>query len=112
MRKNRNDDPDPTSKEYRDRYYAARWLAARTYCDFLGFWRACRHKPCRRARTCRGDYIDCIEARRNEFTARFDAARAHLQARMPQQLGTPERNAWATDFCTATWLKARTKAKS
>ena len=77
-------DPDPKSQKYRDRYFAASDHAGRAYCDFLGFWRACRYRLCRRARGCRGDYIDCIVTRRNDVAERFDAARAHVRARVPK----------------------------
>ena len=80
-------EPDPKSQKYRDRYFAAQELAVRAYCDFFGFWRACRFRPCRRARGCRGDEIDCIVARRGGETHRFDAARAHVRARIPNDAG-------------------------
>src|SRR4029077_17688626 len=57
-------EPEPTSQKYRDRYFAAQELAVRAYCDFFGFWRFCPYRPCRRARGCRGDEIDCFVARR------------------------------------------------
>ena len=96
-------EPEPTSQKYRDRYFAAHELAARAYCDFFGFWRACRYRPCRRARGCRGDEIDCLVARRGGETGRFDAATAHVRARVPKDAGAPERHAWLSEFCTATW---------
>jgi hypothetical protein len=96
-------EPEPTSQKYRDRYFAAQKLVVRAYCDFFGFWRACRYRPCRRARGCRGDYIDCIVARRGGETHRFDAARAHVRARIPKDAGAPERQAWMSDSCTVTW---------
>jgi hypothetical protein len=99
-------DPDPKSQKYRDRYFAASDHAGRAYCDFLGFWRACRYRLCRRARGCRGDYIDCIVTRRNDVAERFDAARAHVRARVPKDVGAPERDAWLSEFCTATWAKS------
>jgi hypothetical protein len=33
----------------------------RQQCDLLQFWRACAHKPCRRARACRGDPDLCFD---------------------------------------------------
>jgi len=102
-------EPDPKSQKYRDRYFAASDHAGRAYCDFLGFWRACRYRPCRRARGCRGDYIDCIVTRRTDVTDRFDAARAHVRARVPKEAGGPERDAWLSEFCTATWAKSPRK---
>ena len=89
-------DPDPTSRKYRDRYFAAQELAVRAYCDFFGFSRACRYRPCRRARGCRGDEIDCVVTRRDGKFHRFDAARAHMRARIPKDAGAPERHAWMT----------------
>ena len=105
-------EPDPKSQKYRDRYFAAQELAVRAYCDFFGFWRACRFRPCRRARGCRGDEIDCFVARRESVSDRFDAARAHVRARVPRNFGGPERDAWLSEFCTATWAKSPRKAKS
>jgi hypothetical protein len=105
-------EPDPKSQKYRDRYYAASDHAGRAYCDFFGFWRACGYRLCRRARGCRGDYIDCIVTRRNDVAERFDAARAHVRARTPKDAGVPERDAWLSEFCTATWAKSPRKKKS
>jgi hypothetical protein len=99
-------EPDPKSQKYRDRYFAAQELATRAYCDFFGFWRSCPYRPCRRARGCRGDEIDCFVARRGGETDRFDAARAHVRARVPKDFGGPERDAWLSEFCTATWAKS------
>jgi hypothetical protein len=104
--------PDPKSQKYRDRYFAAQELATRAYCDFFGFWRSCPYRPCWRARGCRGDEIDCFVARRGGVSGRFDAARAHVRARVPKDFGTPERDAWLSEFCTATWAKSPRKKKS
>jgi hypothetical protein len=104
-------EPDPKSQKYRDRYFAAQELVVRAYCDFFGFWRSCRYRPCRRARGCRGDEIDCIVARRDGVSDRFDAARSHVRARIPKDAGAPERHAWMSDNCTVTWAKSP-RAKS
>ena len=104
-------EPAPTSQKYRDRYFEAQMHAVRAYCDFFEFWRACHYRPCRRARRCRGDYIDCIVARRDGVADRFDAARAHVRARIPKDAGVPERHAWMSDSCTVTYVKlSRTKS--
>ncbi len=103
-------EPDPKSQKYRDRYFAAQELVVRAYCDFFGFWRACRFRPCRRARGCRGDPIDCIIARRSGEAHRFDAARAHVRARIPKDAGAPERHAWMSDSCTVTWPLRKAKS--
>jgi hypothetical protein len=105
-------EPDPKSQKYRDRYFAAQELVVRAYCDFFGFWRSCRYRPCRRARGCRGDDIDCIVARRAGEAHRFDAARAHVRARIPNDAGAPERHAWMSDCCTVTWAKSPRKKRS
>jgi hypothetical protein len=105
-------EPDPKSQKYRDRYFAAQELAVRAYCDFFGFWRACRFRPCRRARGCRGDEIDCFVARRGGVSGRFDAATAHVRARVPKDAGVSERHAWLSEFCTATWAKSPRKKRS
>jgi hypothetical protein len=104
-------DPDPKSQKYRDRYFAAQELVVRAYCDYFGFWRSCPYRPCRRARGCRGDEIDCIVARRDGESGRFDAARVHVRARIPKDAGAPERHAWMSDSCTVTWAKSP-RAKS
>jgi hypothetical protein len=104
-------EPDPKSQKYRDRYFAAQELVVRAYCDFFGFWRSCPYRPCRRARGCRGDDIDCIVARRDGVSDRFDAARAHVRGRIPKDAGAPERHAWMSDSCTVTYAKSpRTKS--
>ena len=97
-------DPDPDSQEYHDRYYAAQPRVVRAYCDFFGFWRECRSRRCRRAHRCRGDHIECIEARRGAVADRFDAARAHVRARIPHDAGGPERDCWNCDMCTTRWF--------
>jgi hypothetical protein len=102
-------EPDPKSQKYRDRFYAAQELVVRAYFEF---WRACRYRPCRRARGCRGDVIDCIVARRAGESHRFDAARAYVRARIPKDAGAPERHAWMSDSCTVTWAKSPRKTKS
>jgi hypothetical protein len=43
---------------------------------------------------------------RNDVAERFDAARAHVRARVPKDVGAPERDAWLSEFCTATWAKS------
>ena len=102
-------DPAPSSQKYRDRYFAAQMHVVRAYCDFFEFWRTCRYRPCRRARGCRGDYIDCMATRRDGEAHRFDAARAHVRARIPKDAGVPERHAWMSDSCTVTWAKSPRK---
>ncbi len=97
-------DPDPESQEYSDRYYRTQPRVVRAYCDFFGFWRQCRLRRCRRAGACRGEHIECIEARRDAVADRFDAARAHVRSRVPHDAGGPERDAWNGDMCTARWF--------
>jgi hypothetical protein len=36
-------------------------LARRGQCDVLGSFRLCTNKRCRRARTCSGDSMDCLQ---------------------------------------------------
>jgi hypothetical protein len=97
-------DPDPKSQEYSDRYYDVQELVVRAYCDFFGFWRDCAYRRCRRIHACSGDHIACIEARRKDFAARFDAARAYVRARIPPNAGGPERDCWNCDMCTVRWF--------
>jgi hypothetical protein len=95
------------SKEYRARYWAAEKLVVRAYCDFFGFWRSCRYRPCHRAHGCRGNFIDCLEGHRKSAADRFDAARAHVRALTPKHAGAPEREAWACDYCTLNWIRMK-----
>jgi hypothetical protein len=50
-----------TGEEYQARCDAAAKVARRQYCDIFKFWRGCRYKPCRRAKTCRGDPSHCLQ---------------------------------------------------
>ena len=39
---------------------AAHIATHRLYCDALGFWRGCLHKPCQRHRRCLGEPTGCL----------------------------------------------------
>jgi hypothetical protein len=52
-------------QEWQARHDAACAIVARRYCDMFEFWHACRYKPCRSARRCRGDQGFCLESRRD-----------------------------------------------
>jgi len=67
-KKSRKDD-QPTEKDFlKRRTYAqgralmgaAHLVVQRLYCDAFGFWRRCKHKPCRRNRRCCGNQTACL----------------------------------------------------
>jgi hypothetical protein len=82
-----------TGKEYQARYDAAAEVAQRQYCDIFKFWRGCRYKPCRRAKTCRGDSSHCLQRGRWSLPPEV-LYRAELQVRaaVPAHLTGPERS--------------------
>jgi hypothetical protein len=49
-----------TPEDFQQRFDAAALAAQREYCDIFAFWRACRLKACRRAKTCSGDAQLCL----------------------------------------------------
>ena len=62
-------DDQPTAKDFQKRRTyeqgralldAAHLAVQRLYCDAFGFWRRCRHKPCRRHRRCCGNQAACL----------------------------------------------------
>ena len=81
-----------TGEEYQARYDAAAEVAQRQYCDIFKFWRGCRYKPCRRAKTCRGDSSLCLNAAGGDVP-RDVLCQAELQvkAAIPAHLTEPER---------------------
>jgi hypothetical protein len=50
-----------TPEEYVARFKAEKAWLQREYCNVFKFWRACRFKPCRKARVCRGDHNVCLK---------------------------------------------------
>jgi hypothetical protein len=81
-----------TGQEWQARYNAAAEVARRQYCDIFKFWRGCRYKPCRRAKTCRGDSSHCLQ--RGRWSLPPDVlCQAELQVRaaVPAHLTGPER---------------------
>jgi hypothetical protein len=49
-----------TPDEWQKRFDAGARQAQREYCNIFEFWRACQHKPCRRAKTCGGPARTCL----------------------------------------------------
>ena len=100
----------PTSQKYRDRYYAASDHAGRAYCDFFGFWRACPLSavPARPRLPRRLHRLHRNAPQRTWPTASTPRG-AHVRARIPKDAGGPERDAWMSEFCTATWAKSPRK---
>jgi hypothetical protein len=47
-------------QEYQARFNAGAKQAQREYCNIFEFWRACRLKPCRRAKQCLGHARTCL----------------------------------------------------
>jgi hypothetical protein len=66
----------------------------RRYCDAFVLWRRCRHKACRRLRTCDGDAHVCLKRaldgvpRTQQTQARTDILKG-----TPLNIGAPEREA-------------------
>lgn len=50
-----------TPEEWQARFNAGAKQAQREYCDIFAFWRACRRKPCRRAKKCLGHARTCLK---------------------------------------------------
>jgi hypothetical protein len=48
-------------KEWQARFNAGAKQAQREYCTIFAFWRACRHKPCRRSQQCLGHARTCLK---------------------------------------------------
>ena len=99
-----------TGPQWQARRNAAAEVARRQYCDIFKFWRGCRYKPCRRAKTCRGDPSHCLQ--RGRWSLSPDVlCQAELQVRaaVPAHLTGPER---AGRMVSATsWLPDRVVTK-
>lgn len=91
MRKPR---PKLTTAHYAERFAAEVQRLQRRYCDAFKQWRECAHKPCRRARACRGDARGCL-ARAIETVPRDvqRRVRAEIVSAIPVNIGGPERAA-------------------
>lgn len=50
-----------TPEEWQQRFMAAAKVAQRDYCNIFEFWRACRLKAWRRAKSCGGDPHPCLK---------------------------------------------------
>jgi hypothetical protein len=74
------------------RFNAGAEVAQRQYCDIFKFWRGCRYKPCRRAKSCRGDSLLCLK--RGRWGVPRDVlyqAELQVKAAIPANLTEPER---------------------
>ncbi len=66
----------------------------RHYCTVFKFWRACRFKPCRCARACRGDAEACLKRGVGAISRDTQwEARQKILAETPASTGDPERAA-------------------
>jgi hypothetical protein len=99
-----------TGEEYQARYDAAAAVARRQYCDIFKFWRGCRFKPCRRAKTCRGDPSHCLQ--RGRWNLPPDVlyqAELQVRAAVPAHLTGPERSGRMVS--ATSWLPDRVVSK-
>ena len=99
-----------TGPQYQARYDAAAEVAQRQYCDIFKFWRGCRYKPCRRAKTCRGDSSHCLQRGRRSLSPDV-LCQAELQVRaaVPADLTGPERS--GRMMSATSWLPDRAVTK-
>jgi hypothetical protein len=82
------------AESYKARFRDERAKLQRAYCTLFAFWRACRFKPCRCARACKGDAAACIK--RGVGAVARDAqwqARQRILEATPAGAGAPERAA-------------------
>ncbi len=82
------------AESYKARFRDERAKLQRAYCTLFAFWRACRFKPCRCARACKGDAAACIK--RGIGAVARDAqwqARQRILDATPAGAGAPERAA-------------------
>jgi hypothetical protein len=92
-----------TGPQWQARYNAAAEVAQRQYCDIFKFWRGCRYKPCRRAKTCRGDSLLCLK--RGRWGVPRDVlyqAELQVRAAIPAHLTGPERS--GRSMSPVSWL--------
>ena len=78
--------------QWQARFNAGAEVAQRQYCDIFKFWRGCRYKPCRRAKSCRGDLLLCLK--RGRWGVPRDVlyqAELQVKAAIPAHLTEPER---------------------
>jgi hypothetical protein len=88
--------------DYLNRLYPAIEWVERYYSTELRFWRFCRHKPCLRARACRGDPEPCLKQSLHTVPRReILHARTKLLNATPLHIGAVElkvRKSWPSDF--------------
>jgi hypothetical protein len=81
-----------TGPAWQARFDAGAEVAQRQYCDIFKFWRGCRYKACRRAKSCRGDSLLCLK--RSRWSLPRDVlyqAELQVKAAIPTHLSEPER---------------------
>ena len=82
------------AERYKARFRDEKAKLQRAYCTLYKFWRACRFKPCRNARVCKGDPDACLK--RGVGAVSRDAqwqARQKILDATPADVGAPERAA-------------------
>ena len=81
-----------TPEQYQARFDAGAKEAQREYCDLFAFWQACRSKPCRRAKACRGRALGCLRRNIERVGGDIqDQAQAAIVAATPRQADMPTR---------------------
>jgi hypothetical protein len=69
-------------------------VARREYCNIFRFWRACRYKPCRKAKTCSGDARACLKRGLGQVSYEAqDQAQDKIIAATPSEADSPTKNA-------------------
>ena len=86
--------PKETPVAHARRVAIERLSLQRRYCDAFDQWKNCKHPPCRRQQSCRGDAAACLK----RATARVPHdiqrhARERIVAATPHNIGAPEREA-------------------
>jgi len=83
-----------TPEQYAARFNAEKAALQRAYCGIFKFWRSCPHKPCRKARACRGDAHACLKQGIKDipYQTQWDARQKILEV-TPADLDPAERTA-------------------
>ena len=99
-----------TGPAWQARFNAGAEVAQRQYCDIFKFWRGCRYKACRRAKSCRGDSLLCLK--RSRWSLPRDVlyqAEQQVRAAVPAHLTGPERSGRMVS--PTSWLNDRVVTK-
>jgi len=75
-----------TPEQHQAQFNAAAAAVRREYCNIFAFWRACRYKPCRKARACSGDAHACLKRGIGQvpYDAQDEAQRQIIAATPPE----------------------------